>query len=256
VEFYADASNGSGPCLEVMNLSGPGLKYVGLLHLLRSGIRYAPRRRLHRTNHPPPSQGTRAARSGADCLATLMTNLGIMERARKLLGAANQCAGKQRAANGQPIGATSAEPANNTARATPRPIWMETTARVTECHHELVRNSALTPANHRCPQQTDCFLHLLRSCTNLLRRLHITHSHRTRRNLLCVLQCLEPEPEYSVTIRLHKEKPTVGSRHPQHDHPLGSLTRHRVRINRPSRVCASQQPSVFSLWIHRCLYTE
>jgi hypothetical protein len=73
-------------------------------------------------------------------MATLMDNLGLMERARQILSAAGRRAGKQGAANAQPIGATEAKPANNT----PQPIWMETAARVTECHHELVRSSALT----------------------------------------------------------------------------------------------------------------
>ena len=73
-----------------------------------------------------------------------MGNLGLMERARQILSAAGRRTGKQEAANEQPIGETDAKPANNTARATPRPIWMETAARVTECHHELARSSALT----------------------------------------------------------------------------------------------------------------
>jgi hypothetical protein len=77
-------------------------------------------------------------------MATLMGNLGIMERARQILVAAGRRAGKQEAANRQSIGATDAKLPNKTARATPRPIWMETEARVTECHHELVRISALT----------------------------------------------------------------------------------------------------------------
>ena len=77
-------------------------------------------------------------------MATLMGNLGIMERARQILSAAGRRAGKQEAATGQPIRATDAKLANNTARATPRPIWMETAARVTECHHEVGRSSALT----------------------------------------------------------------------------------------------------------------
>jgi hypothetical protein len=77
-------------------------------------------------------------------MATLMDNLGIMERARQILNPASRRAAKQQAANRQPIGASNAKLPNNTARATPRPIWMETEARVTECHHEFVRVSALT----------------------------------------------------------------------------------------------------------------
>ena len=77
-------------------------------------------------------------------MAALMADLGIMDRARQLLSAAGRRAGKQQAANRPPIGASNAKLHNNTARAAPRPIWMETEARVTECRHELVRISALT----------------------------------------------------------------------------------------------------------------
>jgi hypothetical protein len=77
-------------------------------------------------------------------MATLMDNLGIMERARQILSAAGRRAGKKQAANRQPTGAPNAKSPNYTARAIPRPIWMETEARVTECRHELVRVSAIT----------------------------------------------------------------------------------------------------------------
>jgi len=76
-------------------------------------------------------------------MATLMGNLGIMERARQILSAAGRRARKQETANRQSVRISSQLP-NKTARATPRPIWMETEARVTECRHELVRISALT----------------------------------------------------------------------------------------------------------------
>ena len=72
-----------------------------------------------------------------------MGNLGIMERARQILSAAGRRARKQETANRQSVRISSQLP-NKTARATPRPIWMETEARVTECRHELVRISALT----------------------------------------------------------------------------------------------------------------
>lgn len=68
-----------------------------------------------------------------------MTNLGIMERARKLLNAASLRASKQEAKNRRVTGATNSKRSNNTARSNPPPIWMETEARVTECHHELPR---------------------------------------------------------------------------------------------------------------------
>ena len=73
-----------------------------------------------------------------------MDNLGIMERARQILSAAGRRAGKQQAANRPPIGASNETLPNNTARTAPRPIWMETEARVTECHREFARVSALT----------------------------------------------------------------------------------------------------------------
>jgi hypothetical protein len=77
-------------------------------------------------------------------MATLMDNLGIMERAPHILTAAGRRAGKQEAANRQPVEISNARLPNNTARTTPRPIWMETEARVTECHREFARVSALT----------------------------------------------------------------------------------------------------------------
>jgi hypothetical protein len=77
-------------------------------------------------------------------MATLMDNLGIMERARQILSAAGRRTGKGQASNGPPIGASNAKLSDNTSRAALRPIWMETEARVTECRHELVRTSALT----------------------------------------------------------------------------------------------------------------
>jgi len=77
-------------------------------------------------------------------MATLMDNLGIMERARQILVAAGRRAGKQEAANRPPLGASNVTLPSNTQRAAPPPIWMETEARVTECRHELVRLSALT----------------------------------------------------------------------------------------------------------------
>ncbi|HEY6848742.1 MAG TPA: hypothetical protein VI320_21405 [Terracidiphilus sp.] len=76
-------------------------------------------------------------------MATLMDNLGIMERARQILSAAGRRARKQEAANRQSARISSGLP-SNTVGSTPRPIWMVTEARVTECHHELVRISALT----------------------------------------------------------------------------------------------------------------
>ena len=73
-----------------------------------------------------------------------MTNLGIMERARKLLDAAGRRAWKQEVKNRRVTGASNAKRSNDTAQSIPLPIWMETPARVTECHHELVRINALT----------------------------------------------------------------------------------------------------------------
>jgi hypothetical protein len=72
-----------------------------------------------------------------------MDNLGIMERARQILSAASRRARKKEAAHRQSVRISSQLP-DKTARATPRAIWMETEARVTECRHEPVRISALT----------------------------------------------------------------------------------------------------------------
>ena len=74
-----------------------------------------------------------------------MTNLGIMERARKLLNRASRRVSKQQAKNKRVTGAAKAKLSNDTARSHPQPIWMEIEAGATECHHELssLRVSAL-----------------------------------------------------------------------------------------------------------------
>ncbi len=77
-------------------------------------------------------------------MATLMTNLGIMERARKLLDAAGRRAWKQEVKNREATEAFKAEGSNDCAPPNHQPIWMETEARVTECHHEPLRIGALT----------------------------------------------------------------------------------------------------------------
>jgi hypothetical protein len=68
-----------------------------------------------------------------------MTNLGIMERTRKLLDAAGRRAWKQEVKNRRATGASNAKHSNDTEQSIPLPIWMETEARVTECHRELSR---------------------------------------------------------------------------------------------------------------------
>jgi hypothetical protein len=73
-----------------------------------------------------------------------MTNLGIMERARKLLGAAGRVAGEQAAENRRATEEQNVKRSNDSAQSTGQPIWMETEARVTDCRHEFVRTSALT----------------------------------------------------------------------------------------------------------------
>jgi hypothetical protein len=73
-----------------------------------------------------------------------MTDLGIMERARKLLGAAGRVAEEQAAKNRRATEEPNAKRSNDSAQSTGQPIWMETEARVTDCRHELVRTSALT----------------------------------------------------------------------------------------------------------------
>ena len=73
-----------------------------------------------------------------------MTNLGIMERARKLLDAAGRRAWKREVKNRRAAATSNTKHSNDTAQSIAFPIWMETEARVTECHHALVRISALT----------------------------------------------------------------------------------------------------------------
>jgi hypothetical protein len=68
-----------------------------------------------------------------------MTNLGIMERARKLLDAAGRRTWKQEVKNRRATGASNTMRSNDSAKSIPLPIWMETEARVTECHHEPSR---------------------------------------------------------------------------------------------------------------------
>jgi hypothetical protein len=66
-----------------------------------------------------------------------MTNLGIMERARKLLDAAGRCAWKHELKNRRATEAFNTKSSNDAAQSIPLPIWMVTEARVTECHQEL-----------------------------------------------------------------------------------------------------------------------
>ena len=73
-----------------------------------------------------------------------MTNLGIMERARKLLDAAGRVAWERAGEYARSKVVPSTKRASGAAQSTPQPIWMETEARVTDCRHELVRTSALT----------------------------------------------------------------------------------------------------------------
>ena len=68
-----------------------------------------------------------------------MTNLGIMERARKLLNGAGQRASRQEVKNRLAAGTSNAKGSNDAAQSIPLPIWMETEARVTDCHHGLSR---------------------------------------------------------------------------------------------------------------------
>ena len=68
-----------------------------------------------------------------------MTNLGIMEQARKLLDAAGRRAWKQEVKDRRAAGPPNAKRTNDTAQSIPLPIWMETEARVTECHRENPR---------------------------------------------------------------------------------------------------------------------
>jgi hypothetical protein len=77
-------------------------------------------------------------------MAALMTNLGIMERARKLLGAAGRVAGERAAMNRRATGEPNSKHSNGAAQSTTQPIWMETEARVVDCRHEFVRTSELT----------------------------------------------------------------------------------------------------------------
>jgi hypothetical protein len=78
-----------------------------------------------------------------------MANLGIMEKARKLLDAAARRAAKQDVENRRTTGASSSKRGNDTTQSIPLPIWMETVARVAECHRELskVRKLALRVRN-------------------------------------------------------------------------------------------------------------
>jgi len=68
-----------------------------------------------------------------------MTNLGIMERARKLLDAAGRRAWKQEVKNRRATGASNPKRINESVQSIPLPIWMETEARVTDSHHGLSR---------------------------------------------------------------------------------------------------------------------
>jgi hypothetical protein len=69
-------------------------------------------------------------------MATMMTNPGIMERARKLIDAVGRRSGKQAEDNSQATETCHAKRGSDTAQFDPLPIWMKTEARVTECHRE------------------------------------------------------------------------------------------------------------------------
>ena len=73
-----------------------------------------------------------------------MTNLGIMERARKILDAAGRRAWIAEGKNSPATAASTTNRGNDNAQLNPQPIWMETESRVTDCRHRLVRMSALT----------------------------------------------------------------------------------------------------------------
>ena len=73
-----------------------------------------------------------------------MTNLGIMEHARKLLDAAGRASGKRWVKSRGAKGAIRSARSNGSAQSNPQPVWMETEARVTDCRHDLVRMSMLT----------------------------------------------------------------------------------------------------------------
>jgi len=73
-----------------------------------------------------------------------MTNLGIMERARKILDSASRRAWIAEGKNSPATAASTTNRGNDNAQVNPQPIWMETEARVTDCRHRLVRMSALT----------------------------------------------------------------------------------------------------------------
>ena len=108
-----------------------------------------------------------------------MTNLGIMERARKLLNGAGQRASRQEVKNRLAAGASNAKRSNDTAQSIPVPIWMETEARVTECHHELVRSSALTLRITNDPNKLivsfTYYAHARTYCDNFISPVAIEH---------------------------------------------------------------------------------
>jgi hypothetical protein len=68
-----------------------------------------------------------------------------MERARKLLDAASRRSPKQEAKNRRTIEATHIWYRNENARIHTPPVWMETEARVVECHHEHSTPKRLSP---------------------------------------------------------------------------------------------------------------
>jgi hypothetical protein len=86
-----------------------------------------------------------------------MNNLGITERARKLLDAAGRRAWKQEVKNRQSIDASNAKHGKDIAQSFPLPIWMETEARVTECHRELSRVRKFPPRVTKYPDNVIVF---------------------------------------------------------------------------------------------------
>jgi len=77
-------------------------------------------------------------------MATPMIHLGLVDRARRLLDGSGRHHHKQKR-NGRPnLGDPHAKHLNRGAQSHPKPIWMETEARVTECRDRLVPTGAPT----------------------------------------------------------------------------------------------------------------
>jgi len=138
VDLYADTAHEKSAPFQVMNASGPcadkpgAFNYSAQVSATRPASDYTRASSLTIQMLSCRSRQNRLSGSADDQSRNHGTS-------RKLLDAAGRRAWKQEVKNKRATGASNAKRSNDTAQSIPLPIWMETEARVTECHHGLSR---------------------------------------------------------------------------------------------------------------------